>query len=111
MERNGKARFLSSYQGESEYSLGGSVWRIRHAAHDDGHWNDTVYTREVRPLVGCVIAKDSALFHEFPPADVLACFPGFVGAKWTADYQVRYTAPPRRGTDSATGWLVALAKL
>ncbi len=86
----------------------GKRYRVRYWANLDPKfgYNTGVLENEIIPLVGCVISDDSRKWHDFPPAEVVAQFPGFVGARFTRPngedkgYRVEYDGPePTRVPD------------
>ncbi len=83
-------RFVFSYRGAADYVVKGRKYSVRSFAHDDGYYNGNYFAEGVRPLVGCVRSDESAYWHQFPPAEVLALFPDHVGARFTQDYGIEY---------------------
>ena len=86
-------RFLVSYAGEVEYDIGGTVYKVRYWGNPDGSWNDGVWEGFIRPSIGTVRHDKCELFHTFPPPEVVALFPGFVGARYTEDWKTEYDGP------------------
>ncbi len=89
---NDKPRFEVGFQGESEYSWRGRRYRVRSSAADwiPNYWNYTPeeYAAQYVALVGAILGPD---MFTFPPAELVAHFPGYVGAKfnpvnWTVEY-------------------------
>lgn len=90
-------RFIASYAGEAEYEIDGQRYEVRHFANPEMAYNTGVYEREILPAVGTVRHKHSPEFSEFPPAAVVAEFPGFVGARWnTQTWTLEYDGPAPR---------------
>jgi hypothetical protein len=87
-------RFVVSYDLEVEYEIDGRNYRVRHGMHNSNTSED--YRPAVRATVGTVMHRDSRRMHEFPPREVVALFPGMVGARWREDWAVEYDGPAPR---------------
>jgi hypothetical protein len=85
-------QFVVSYDLQCEYRIGDRCYRVRSGAHE-GNTRSEYYWSGVVPMVGTVSCRDNP--HEFPPAEVLALFPGFVGARWNENFTaIEYTDQP-----------------
>lgn len=83
-------KFKVSYNLECEYEIGGRLYRVRHGCHHSIIRPD--YLPKVIALIGTVIHKNEV--HTFPAQEIVALFPGMVGARWTEDFQaVEYDGP------------------
>lgn len=78
MTRPITAQFVCSYRGEHTYRIGSESYHIRRAAYD-GIYVEGYFESGIVPTVGCVYGGD---IQQFPPAEVLALFPGYVAARW-----------------------------
>ncbi len=93
-----KPEFIVSYRGEVEYAISGRKYNVRYWGYNDGHYNKgvtngipwDVWTDHIEPSIGTV-RNDSydrqgnwlpESFFEFPPAEIVALFPGMVGARY-----------------------------
>ena len=87
-----KAVFVVSFAGEATYKVGRRQYRVRSFAITDPTfgYNTGVLDDFILPLVGTVIADGSDYWYEFPPPEVVALFPGFVGARWTKEWKAEY---------------------
>ena len=74
-------RFLVSYAGEAEYEIGGRAYSARYHGSTKASWNGDYFETGIKPSIGCVRYRDSDRWSEFPPAEVVALFPGFVGQR------------------------------
>jgi len=84
-------QFIASYRGESDYTIGGKRYSVRHWGNDDGHYNGDYYATGIRPLIGCVRFHHYPDFHVFPSQEVMDLFPGFVAARLAHDtYAAEY---------------------
>jgi hypothetical protein len=100
---NDKPRWTCSYRGNADYLWRGQKWRVRShacpgggatATSADGHYNGDYYFKGILPAVGTVMADDSERFHQFPPAELMAHFPLYVGARWLDDFSaIVYDGP------------------
>jgi hypothetical protein len=77
-------KFVSAYQGSSHYLVNHVMYTVRtfalpRGSHCPNQWPF------VLSEVGTVRAYDWPAAAEFPPAEVLALFPGHVGARVNAD--------------------------
>ena len=89
-------RFLLSFAGAAEYEIGGRRYEARYFANTHPHmaYNEGVLEHDIIPAVGTVRYESSQHWHEFPPREVVALFPGFVGARWRRDYSaLEYDGP------------------
>lgn len=87
-------RFILSYAGAAEYEIGHKEYSVRYFASKRMPYNTGVLEEEIIPAVGTVMHNDSEDWHDFPPAEVVALFPGFVGARWAKDYSaIEYDGP------------------
>jgi len=83
-----KAEFSLSYAGESEYLIRqnykpiGKV-RVRTFGNKrmEPEYNGDYFQTGILPTVGTVMWKDCDKFHEFPPREIVALFPGYVGCR------------------------------
>lgn len=70
------ASFVCGYQGVSEYKVNGQTYDVRQS--------ESYYGREASlAWVGTVSRNWER--DKFPPAEVVALFPGFVGARWNPE--------------------------
>jgi hypothetical protein len=77
-----RLRFLVSYAGEVEFEYKGERYEVRHRSFP-GPWAD--YDGTIVPWVGTVRVgyRPGPLGrNQFPPDDLLALVPGYVGAKY-----------------------------
>lgn len=94
-----RPKFLVSYRGLVEYEVDGHKYEVRYWGYDDGHYNTGVWDTHIKPSIGTVrqLSYDTNgnwvrdRVHTFPPAEVVALFPGFVGARyvpetWATEY-------------------------
>lgn len=91
-----KPEFKVSYAGEVEYRVDGKLYRVRYFANPRMGYNDGVYDNDIQSSVGTVRNswRDGCEYmHQFPPREVVALFPGFVGARYTEDFQTEYDGP------------------
>lgn len=98
-------RFISSYQGEAHYEINGKTYHVRTFADPKGsHKAD--YWPTVLATVGTVRAGHWPEFTSFPPAEVVAMFPGFIGARYddTNGYAVVYDGPTPQPKINRLGW-------
>ena len=72
---NDKPQFSVSYDGETCYTWRGQQWAVRHHAANTQREPDD-------RLVGCVYSDSCTNRHEFPPAELMAHFPGYVAAAY-----------------------------
>jgi hypothetical protein len=98
-------QFVSSYAGESDYLVNGRKYRIRYFAIPTMSYADGVFAREILPAVGTVRAYDSGGFYQFPPDDVVALFPGFIGARYAQDWTMEYNGPAPIQQVQPWGWI------
>lgn len=90
-----KPSYRGFERGAFYYAWKGQLWRLRKFADgDDSYWDQTTFDRGIRPFVGCLAAVEPPDFYEFPPAELIGRFPGYVGARYTSDFHVQYTAAP-----------------
>ena len=73
-------RFVSAYRGSAEYVVDGVSYEVRSFGEPGGPWA-VGYWPFITSEVGTVRAKHWPEFESFPPAAVLAEFPGYVGAR------------------------------
>ena len=79
--------FVVSYAGESEYDIRGDDHRIigrvavRTFGNRNGAWNGDYFETGILPSIGTVRWESHPQWMEFPPADIVALFPGYVGCK------------------------------
>ncbi len=71
--------FISAYQGASDFRWRGQRYTVRWLGRDDGQYNPGVFENEVLPTVGTVKAFCS---DEYPPAELMAFFKGYVPARY-----------------------------
>ena len=65
--------FRCGYDGATDYTFRGKTYELRH--HAAG------FQREPEDrLIGCIFCRTDS--HEFPPAELLAYFPGYVAARY-----------------------------
>lgn len=87
-------RFIVGYDLECEYEISSRIYRVRRGMHESNTSED--YRAAIRTTVGTVTYRDSRRFHEFPPREIVAMFPGMVGARWREDWTIEYDgAAPR----------------
>jgi hypothetical protein len=79
MSANLKPSFVCAYDGVSEYRWNGKLWRCRYM---EAMGVRPSYKPECDALIGCVYGCSDGGIHEFPPAELLAHFPGYVGAAY-----------------------------
>lgn len=81
-----RPRFVCGYRGETEYDIGGEKYATRYWASNEGpyggHYNGDYFAAGILPFVGTVRCLDAKKFGEFPPAHIVALFPGFVAARY-----------------------------
>ena len=80
------SHFYLSYAGESEYDIrdnGRLVGRVSVRTFGNRRivYNGDYYQTGILPTVGTVRWQSSSQWHEYPPAEVVALFPGFVGCR------------------------------
>lgn len=99
-------RFVSSYQGEADYDVDGIRFRVRTFALPNSSIRDELKQIE-RDEVGTVRAKDWPSAGEFPPASVMAEFPGYQAARYASDdnYTVKYNGSKPATFTNHMGWL------
>jgi hypothetical protein len=93
-------RFVCSFAGKSDYQVGGDLYAVRHRAFEPNRVFCADYWQEsVIPGVGTV--RRCSGVDRFPPAEVVALFPGFVGARFNLEAgRVEYDgAPPKVARD------------
>jgi len=78
--------FRCGYAGATEYDIrqdGRVIGRVevRDNGNRDMPWNDGVWESDILPGIGTVRWENSDKWGEFPPAEVVALFPGYVGAR------------------------------
>lgn len=103
-------RFISSYQGSATYEHNGYIWEHRYFADPQASVTP-ISKAEQLAMVGCVKGYHDDNFFHFPPADVMAHFPGAVGARWSNEGQWRaeYDGPkPTLTLDKFGHWIVEL---
>lgn len=81
MERKLEKRFKVSYAGEVDYQVGNDGFTARYSAPIEFSWNGDYFETGIKPVIGCVRYESSSKWHEFPPAEVMALFPGFVALR------------------------------
>lgn len=102
--RNPEFRFISSYQGQTDYDYKGRRYGVRCFAHDDGHYNrsgcetGSYYEKGIEPLVGCLFHQSGGGYHDFPSPEALAIarqsYPEIVGARWLPGFTgIEYQEP------------------
>lgn len=72
---------ICSYQGATDYDINNQRYEVRYrpCAMSEGKR----YTESI-PFVGTVTRSHGR--QEFAPADIVALFPGYVAARWNADF-------------------------
>lgn len=114
-----KPQFVCGYQGESDYTWNGVKYSVRHSADDwrPGVWNYSreQYEAERVAQVGCIYRSYGS--GEFPPAELLEFFPGYVRARFnleTKSWEYAGAVPPEQvrtdGRTLAKVWADELAK-
>ena len=88
-------RFLVFYAGGVEYDIAGRRYHVRYFANKRMPYNNGVLEQKIAE-VGTVRHDETAHWHNFPPAEVVALFPRFVGARFTQDYRMEYDGPAPR---------------
>lgn len=89
-------RFLVSYHGEVEYEYQGRRYNVRYWGWND-NYGEGVWENFIEPTIGCVRNAESERFFEYPPPEIVAAFPGFVGCRYRAsDWAVEYATPRSR---------------
>lgn len=78
-------RFIVSYQGSAEYDVNGTRVEVRTFAYDPPYhpFTPEVYESEILPMVGCVWLRYG--YQEFPSADIMREFPGYIAARYLPD--------------------------
>jgi hypothetical protein len=87
--------FVLAYLGAAQYEIAGEHYEVRALAeaHCRSIYRAGIVESAVLPLVGTV--RSLSRFTEWPPADVLAQFPGYVGARWNiAENRIETDGPP-----------------
>jgi hypothetical protein len=84
-----EAVFKCGYAGGVDYLVAGRKYHVRYFASTIMAYNTGVLEQKVAE-VGTVRSDESDRWHDFPPPEVVALFPGFVGARFTRDYQYEY---------------------
>ncbi len=92
-----KPVFVCCYQGVSDYTWNGKEYEVRSSCDDwNPTWNYTPgqYEREVVPTVGTIMNMRDR--QQFPPVEIEQFFPGYVRARFRADWSVEYAndVPP-----------------
>jgi hypothetical protein len=80
-------RFVCSFDLEAEYEIGGAIYRVRSGMHlslTSGDWRENVRAR-----IGTVMYEHHPHFCKFPPPEVMALFPGMVGARYSEETVAR----------------------
>lgn len=77
--------FYLSYAGEAEYDIrldGRLVGRVsaRKFGNANMEYNGDYFERGIVPQIGTV-RWDSDKWHDFPPSEIVALFPGYVGCR------------------------------
>lgn len=87
-ERRLKAEFTCSYAGEVDYNIrdaasGRIITKVaaRYFANSRMAYNGDYFETGIKPQVGTVRYYSSDNWREFPPADIVALFPGFIGQR------------------------------
>jgi hypothetical protein len=101
-------RFVSSYQGSAEYIVEGVPYEVRTFYNPEAPFVASVRDF-AKSEVGTVRAKHYPEATTFPPAAVLALFPGYVAARVGEDYTLRYPegVAPKTYINPVTGWIEA----
>lgn len=78
--------FYLGYAGETEYDIredGRLVGRVssRQFGNPGMAYNGDYFEKGIKPQIGTVRWESSSKWGEFPPADVVALFPGYVGCR------------------------------
>ena len=78
--------FYLSYGGESEYDIYDGARKlgrvaIRHFGNRAAAWNGDYWETGILPQIGTVRWESPKQWRDFPPVEVVALFPGFVGAR------------------------------
>ena len=98
-------KFILSYAGEAEYEIQGERYTARYCYNPRMPYNGDDVHRYTKAQVGTVMHYSSSKFHTFPPREVVALFPGFVGARYTERFDVVYDGPtPVLFVDPQTGY-------
>lgn len=99
-------RFISSYQGSAEYDINGTIYSVRTFALPNSSATEQYKVTE-RAEVGTVRAKHWPNFCTFPPAEVMAEFPGYIAARVNPDaaYRIEYNGSAPATFANHLGWL------
>ncbi len=107
-----KAIFACGYAGETDYDIrdmatGRIVTKVavRDGAWINFGWNGDYFETGIKPTIGTVRFYSSTDWHNFPSAEIVALFPGYVGARFTTDYAVEYDGPAPVLADPQHGYL------
>lgn len=85
-----RPRFRVGYAGETSYTYKGREYNIQtHSMGTDFSWNEGVLEYK-KQLVGTLRNGNSDQFHQYPPDEVIAFFPGYIPMRWTADWKPEY---------------------
>ena len=82
MER--KPEFKVGYGGETAYTWRGKEWTVCHHSMNSGFWAKGYHAEKIAKT-GTITSRGN--YHEFPPDELCAWFPGYIPARWSADFK------------------------
>jgi len=99
-------QFVSSFAGSADYIVNGVKYSVRTWADAKGAWA-AAYLPTVLAEVGTVRATHHPEFTEFPSAEVMELFPGYIAARINPekDYRVEYNGSAPVTFVNRYGWI------